>query len=73
MTNDKPQRISIGFTGGQVLSARVVPDELSRMRAALGTVGWHELSSQDGTVALDLSHVVYVLADDEGHQVGFGG
>jgi len=72
MANDKPQKISIGFNGGQVLSARVNPEELTRLRAALGTVGWHELTAEDGTVALDLSHVDYVLVDHEEHRVGFG-
>ncbi|MGI8429184.1 MAG: hypothetical protein ACR2OB_07750 [Solirubrobacteraceae bacterium] len=70
--SDKPQKVSIGFHGGQVLSVRVDPAELARLRAALGTVGWHELSAEDGTAALDLGNVVYVLVDDEAHRVGFG-
>jgi hypothetical protein len=73
MADSKPQRISIGFDGGQVLSARVAPEELTKLRGALGTDGWHELTAEDGTVALDLKSVVYVLVDHEGHQVGFGG
>jgi hypothetical protein len=72
MATEKPQKISIGFHGGQVLSARVTPEELSRLRKALGTAGWYELSAEDGTVALDLSHVDYVLIDHEEHRVGFG-
>jgi hypothetical protein len=72
MANEKPQKISIGFHGGQVLSARVAPDELTRLREALGGGGWHELSAEDGTVALDLGHVDYVLVDHEEHRVGFG-
>jgi hypothetical protein len=71
-SNDKPQKVSIGFDGGQVLSARVGPDELLKLRNALGTNGWHELTAEDGTVALDLDSVVYVLVDDEDHRVGFG-
>jgi hypothetical protein len=70
--NDKPQKVSIGFDGGQVLSARVAPDELSKLRNALGTNGWHEVTAEDGTVALDLDSVVYVLVDHEEHRVGFG-
>jgi hypothetical protein len=70
--NDKPQKVSIGFDGGQVLSARVGRDELSKLRSALGTNGWHELTAEDGTVALDLDSVVYVLVDHEEHRVGFG-
>jgi hypothetical protein len=69
---DKPQKINIGFLGGPVLSARVAPDELSRLRQALGSDGWHELSAEDGTVALALDKIVYVLVDNEGHRVGFG-
>ena len=72
MANDKPQKISIGFNRGQVLSARVAPDELTRLREALGNSGWHELTAEDATVALDLSHIDYVLVDNEEHRVGFG-
>jgi hypothetical protein len=72
MANDKPQKVNIGFVGGQVLSARVAAAELSKLRAALGSTGWHELTAEDGTVALDLTRIVYVLVDDEGHRVGFG-
>ncbi len=70
--NDKPQKVSIGFDGGQVLSARVGPHELSELRQALGSQGWHELTAEDGTVALDVNKIVYVLVDHEEHRVGFG-
>jgi hypothetical protein len=69
---DRPQKINIGFLGGPVLGARVAPDELSKLRRALGSTGWHELRAEDGLVALDLEKVVYVLVDTEGHRVGFG-
>ena len=72
LADDKPQKISIGFLGTQVLSARVAPAELSRLREALTSGQWYELTAEDGTVALDLSKVVYVLVDHEGHRVGFG-
>jgi hypothetical protein len=70
--NDKPHKVSIGFDGGQVLTARVAPGELSKLREALGGQGWHEITAEDGAVALDLNSVVYVLVDDEDHRVGFG-
>jgi hypothetical protein len=73
MSDAKPQKISIGFLGGQVLGARVDGDELAKLRAALNAGGWHDMTAEDGTVALDLSKVVYVLVDTEGHRVGFGG
>lgn len=73
MPDDKPQKINIGFEGGQVLSARVKPDELKSLRDALGHHdGWHELTAEDGTAALHLKRVVYVLVDHEEHRVGFG-
>ena len=70
--NDKPQKVSIGFDGGQVLSARVGPRGALKLRQALGSQGWHELTAEDGTVALDVNKVVYVLVDHEEHRVGFG-
>jgi hypothetical protein len=70
-TGEKAQKISIGFHGGQVLSARVKPDELSRLRGALGSTGWHEMTAEDGTVALDLTRIDYVLVDHDEHRVGF--
>jgi hypothetical protein len=72
MAEEKPQKISIGFDGGQVLGARVQPAELTKLRQALGSEGWHDLTAEDGTVALDLKRVVYVLVDHEDHRVGFG-
>jgi hypothetical protein len=72
MADDKPQKISIGFDGGQVLTARVQPDALTEFRKALGSMGWWDLTAEDGTVALDLSRVLYVLVDHEEHRVGFG-
>jgi hypothetical protein len=72
MDNDRPQKVSIGFLGGPVLSARVAPGQLSALRAALGTTGWHDLEAEDGAIALDLEKVVYVLVDSEDHRVGFG-
>jgi hypothetical protein len=70
--DDKPQKISIGFLGGQSLAARVAPNELTKLRSALGSGGWHDLTAEDGTVAIDLGKVVYVLVDHEEHRVGFG-
>jgi hypothetical protein len=72
MADERPQKISIGFIGGQVLAARVAPAELANLRKALGSEGWWDLTAEDGTVALDLNKIVYVLVDHEEHRVGFG-
>jgi hypothetical protein len=71
--DDKPQKINIGFLGGPVLSARVAPKHLEKLREALGSTGWYTLKAEDGEVALDLGKIVYVLIDTEAHRVGFGG
>lgn len=71
-SDDKPQKISIGFHGGQTLVARVRLAELARLREVLGkSGGWHELNAEDGVVTFDLTRVDYVLVDHEDHRVGF--
>jgi len=69
------QAISIGFRGGQAVSARVSAEELERLRGALrggeASARWHELCDEDGTLALDLSSVLYVRIESEEHHVGF--
>jgi hypothetical protein len=71
-SDDKPQKISIGFHGGQMLAARVRGPELARLREALGkTGGWHELTAVDGVVVFDLTRVDYLLIDVDEHRVGF--
>jgi hypothetical protein len=72
MADEKPQRVSIGFNGGQVLSARVAPAELTRLREALGQPGWYDLTAEDGIVAVDVGSIAYVQVDTEGQRVGFG-
>ena len=72
MADEKPQKVSVGFIGSQILSGRIHPAELSKLRDVLGTEGWRDVRFEDGTVALDLSKVVYVLVEDEEHRVGFG-
>ncbi len=69
---ERPQQITIGFSGGQTLAARVAPDQLAKLRNQLGATGWHDLTAEDGTVAIDLSKVAYVIVEHEEHRVGFG-
>ncbi len=72
MADDKPQKVSIGFIGSQVLSGRVPAKELAKLRDALGSDGWRDVRFDDGTAAVDLTKVVYVLVEDDEHRVGFG-
>ena len=73
MDNDRPQKVSIGFQGGPVLTARVAPSKLKDLRDSLGDGGWHDLEAEDGMIALRLERIVYLLVDTEAHRVGFGG
>jgi hypothetical protein len=73
VSDDKPQKINIGFQGGPVLSARVAPSELVGLRQALADGGWYELTAEDGTISLRVDKIVYLLVDTEAHRVGFGG
>ena len=71
-TGEKPQKISIGFQGGQVLAARVKATELTKLQDALGkSGGWHSLEAEDGTISLDLNHIDYLLVEHEDHRIGF--
>jgi hypothetical protein len=72
MADDKPQKVSIGFIGSQVLTGRIAPAELAKLRDALGSDGWRDVRFEDGTAAVDLTKVVYVLVEDDEHRVGFG-
>ncbi len=71
-SDEKAQKISIGFHGGQSLAERVKPSELSRFREALAAGdGWFELQSDDGTLVLDLRRVDFLLVESDEHRIGF--
>jgi hypothetical protein len=65
------RRVSVGFQGGQVLSARVTDKQLEALHGALGDGGWHELDTEEGPVRLYLGQVVYVRTEDSDQHVGF--
>ncbi len=66
------QRISIGFHASPPLALRVSEDELSKLQGALEGAGWHELTGEDGTVKLNLHHVLWLKVDKDEARVGFG-
>ena len=74
MARDESHRRSAsGSSAARCSPARVAPTELTRAaRRARRSEGWHDLTAEDGTVALDLTKVVYVLVEHEEHRVGFG-
>jgi hypothetical protein len=66
------QRISIGFQASPPLALRVSDEQLASLNRALGGEGWHELEAEDGSVRLNLAHVLWVRTENEEHRVGFG-
>ena len=66
------QRISIGFQASPPLALRVSDEELERLNEALGGEGWHDLTGDDGTVRLNLAHVLWLRVERDEHRVGFG-
>lgn len=67
-----PQRISIGFQASPPLALRVSDEQLATLNAALGSEGWHEIEADDGSVKLNLAHVLWVRTERDEHRVGFG-
>ena len=66
------QQISIGFQASMPLALRVSDDELKKLQKALGGDGWHEVEGEDGTVRLNLAHVLWLRTERDEHRVGFG-
>jgi hypothetical protein len=66
------QRISIGFHASPPIALRVSDDALAALRSALGSTGWHEIEADDGSVKLNLEHVLWVKVDKDEQRVGFG-
>lgn len=74
--DERPRRVDVGFSGGQVLSLRTtLPefDALCKALAARGAERWHELTTEDSEVLVDLEQVVYARIASEEHRVGFSG
>ncbi len=66
------QRVTIGFTGSQVLEVKLEDADLDGLLEALAGASWHDLTVDDGTIRLNLGQVVYVRTSRDEHRVGFG-
>ena len=66
------QRVEIGFEGGQVISTRLGEEDLKDLRARLEQGGWHDLHTEEGTIALYLGKVQFLRIESGEHRVGFG-
>jgi len=66
------QRVEIGFEGGQVISTRLAEEDLKDLRTQLEQGGWHDLHTEEGTIALYLGKVQFLRVESGEHRVGFG-
>ncbi len=67
------QRVTIGFAGGtEVLAVLAEDGALDGLLQAVAGGDWHDLTTDDGTIRLNLGQVVYVRTSRDEHKVGFG-
>ena len=73
---ERPRRVDVGFAGGQALALRLTDDAFSGLRGALSSDHsgrWYEVESDDATVSIDLSQIVYVRRETGQQRIGFRG
>ena len=72
MAEATADRVEIGFDGGQVLAVRLSQKALDDLRKALDKGGgWHDISTEDGDLAVDLDQVIFVRVAAPEHRIGF--
>jgi hypothetical protein len=68
------ERVSIGFSGGQVVEVRIDDGRLKDLRKALEKGdGWLDLDAEEGMVSIDLRQVVFIRSATTPARIGFGG
>jgi len=68
------KRIDVGFHGGQMLAIRAGAEALEKLLKALEddhSGRWHTLETDESSVLIDLSQVVYVQRESGAQKVGF--
>ena len=68
------ERVSIGFSGGQVVEVRIDDAKLKELRKALDDAqGWLDIDAEEGMVSIDLGQVVFIRSATTPQRIGFGG
>jgi hypothetical protein len=68
------ERVSIGFSGGQVVEVRIDDGRLKDLRKALEKGdGWLDIEAEEGAVSIDLSQVVFIRSATTPGKIGFSG
>jgi hypothetical protein len=68
------ERVSIGFSGGQIVEVKIDDGNLKDLRKALERgEGWLDLAAEEGVVSIDLGQVVFLRSATTPSRIGFGG
>jgi len=67
----EPQKVEIGFEGGQVVAVRLTADELKDLRKQVEKGGWHDVKTEDGTLSVYVGKVAFLRIDSGEQKVGF--
>jgi hypothetical protein len=68
------ERVSIGFSGGQVVEVKLTAAKLKELRKALDKPeGWTDIETEDGALAIDLAEVVFLRHAGVHQGIGFSG
>jgi hypothetical protein len=68
------ERVSIGFSGGQIVEVKIDDGNLKDLRKALEKgEGWLDLAAEEGVVSIDLGQVVFLRSATTPSRIGFGG
>jgi hypothetical protein len=68
------ERVSIGFSGGQVVEVRIDDAKLNDLRKALENAdGWLDIEAEEGAVSIDLRQVVFIRSATTPQKIGFSG
>jgi hypothetical protein len=68
------ERVSIGFSGGQVVEVKIDDGKLRDLRKALNNAeGWLDIEAEEGAVSIDLSQVVFIRSATTPQKIGFSG
>jgi hypothetical protein len=69
----RAERVEIGFTGGQVIAARLETKQLADLKkAAAAGSGWHDVTTEDGEVSINVAQLDFIRSDSPDQNVGFG-
>jgi hypothetical protein len=67
------QRVTIGLVAhAQLLAVRIEDEALDDLLQAVAGGDWYDLTTDDGTIRLNLSQVLYIRTARDEHRVGFG-